>query len=203
MKSKLIAYAMDFASFLIQKVQQEKIRNIILFGSVARGESDKESDIDLFVDLIDEDKTLINKINICLDEFIASSKVKNYWKLLGISNEIKLTIGNLDKWNELKPSVISNGIVLYGKYKSDIKGGKYQVFFIWENIKPNTKRVLFNKQLFGFNQNEKFYPGLINKYQGEKLGKGCIIVPLEHSNIFHSLFKKYKITVKINKVIKL
>ncbi|MBI2137532.1 nucleotidyltransferase domain-containing protein, partial [Candidatus Woesearchaeota archaeon] len=46
---------MDVASFLVQKVsEREKIRNIILFGSVARGEADKTSDVDLFVDVTNE-----------------------------------------------------------------------------------------------------------------------------------------------------
>jgi len=50
MKSKLIAYAMDFASFLIQKIKNiDNINNIILFGSVAREEADKTSDIDIFI----------------------------------------------------------------------------------------------------------------------------------------------------------
>lgn len=202
MKSKLIAYAMDFASFLVQKIDNvEIIRNIILFGSVSRWESDKNSDIDIFIDVINEDKKLENKIKKDLNEFLESTKYKNYWKLLGIENEIKLTIGNLDKWEELKSSIIANGILLYGKFKTEIKEGNHKVFFIWENIKPNSKRVLFNKQLFGYKQNEKYYKGLVTKYQGEKLGKGCIVVPLENYNVIHNIFKKYKIAVKIKKVL--
>ena len=51
--SYLTAYALDFASFLIQKTKnRDKIRNIILFGSVARQDESKESDIDIFVDII-------------------------------------------------------------------------------------------------------------------------------------------------------
>jgi len=121
--------------------------------------------------------------------------------MLGIENEIKLTIGKLGKWTELKPAIISNGMILYGKFKPDVKDGLHVVCFIWENIKPNSKRVLFNKQLLGYKQNKKFYQGLIQKYNGKKLGKGCIAVPLEHSNILHKLFKKYRIPVKIKKVL--
>ena len=121
--------------------------------------------------------------------------------MLGIENEIKLTIGKLGKWTELKPAIISNGMILYGKFKPDVKEGRHAVYFIWENIKPNSRRVLFNKQLLGYKQNKKFYRGLIQKYNGQKLGKGCIEAPLEHSNIFHKLFKKCKIPVKIKKVL--
>src|SRR3989338_4771549 len=201
MKSKLIAYAMDFASFLIQKTNdKEQIKQILLFGSVSREEDTQESDVDLFIDLIREDKKIENELKEILNQFMQSSKFNNYWKLLGIKNELRLVIGELNKWEDLKPSIISNGITLYGKFQSDIKG-EHKVFFIWENIKPNSKRVLFNKQMFGNTQGKKFYDGLLQKYKAERLGKGCIIVPIEHSNVFHNLFKKYKITVKIKKVV--
>ncbi len=202
MNYKLMSYVLDFTSFLIQNINDKnKIKNIILFGSVAREEVGKDSDIDIFIDLIREDKKIENEIQKILNGFENSAKYKNYWKLLNIKNEIKLMIGELDKWTDLKPSIVANGIILYGKYKPEIKDGKHKVFFIWENIKPNSKRVLFNKQLFGYKQNEKFYLGLIQKYKAEKLGKGCIIIDSEHTNIFHQLFKKYKITVKIKSVL--
>ena len=202
MNSNLISYALDFASFLMQNISnKEKIRNIVLFGSVAREEADKESDIDIFIDIVKENKETENEIQKILNKFENSTKFKNYWKLLNIKNEIKLMIGELDKWTDLKPSIIANGVSLYGKFKLEIKDGKHKVFFIWENVKPNSKRVLFNKQLFGYKQNQKFYKGLLQKYKAEKLGKGCIIVDLEYSNIFHRLFKKYKITVKIKSIL--
>jgi len=152
MKINLIPYGMDFASFLIQKIKnKDLIKNIILFGSVSREESVEESDIDIFVDINKDNQNLEKEIIQILEQFLDSTKYKNYWKLLGIKNEIKLTIGILDKWKELKPSIVANGVTLYGKFKSDIKG-EHKTFLVWENIKPNSKRVLFNKQLFGFKQ---------------------------------------------------
>ena len=192
---------MDFASFLIQKIKnKDLIKNIILFGSVSREESVEESDIDIFVDINKDNQNLEKEIIQILEQFLDSTKYKNYWKLLGIKNEIKLTIGILDKWKELKPSIVANGVTLYGKFKSDIKG-EHKTFLVWENIKPNSKRVLFNKQLFGFKQKKRFYEGLLQRYNGERLGKGCIIVPLENSLIFQKLLKKHKIQFKIKKII--
>jgi len=153
---------MDFASFLIQKIKNiDNINNIILFGSVAREEADKTSDIDIFIDVVKENAELENEVNSHLQNFLDSAKYRNYWKMLGIENEIKLTIGKLGKWTELKPAIISNGMILYGKFKPDVKDGLHVVYFIWENIKPNSKRVLFNKQLLGYKQNKKFYQGFI------------------------------------------
>lgn len=201
MKNNLISYGMDFTSFLIQKIENKSpIKNIILFGSVSRDEAEKESDIDIFIDVNKENPKLNKEIEDILEIFLDSAKYKNYWKLLNIKNEIKLTIGVLDKWEELKSSIVANGVVLYGKFKSDIKG-EHKTLLVWENIKPNSKRVLFNKQLFGFKQGKKFYSGLLQNYEGTRLGKGCIIVPLENSLIFQRLFKKHKISFKIKKVI--
>lgn len=201
MKLNLISYVMDFASFLIQKIKDKnRINNIILFGSVSRGEEEETSDIDIFIDVNKGNSKLEKEINQILDNFLDSTKYKNYWKLLGIKNEIKLTIGKLNNWKELKPSMVSNGITLYGKFKSDVNG-KHRTLFVWENIKPNSKRVLFNKQIFGYKYGKKFYPGLLQKYEGERLGKGCILVDLEHYIIFHKLFKKYKIPVRIKKIL--
>lgn len=200
--SYLTAYALDFASFLIQKTKnRDKIRNIILFGSVARQDESKESDIDIFVDIIEDNKVIEKEISFILENFIDSVKHKDYWKLFGVKSEIKLTIGNVDNWKELKPSLIADGIILYGKYKPKIKEGEHKVFFIWENIKPNARRVLFNKKVFGYRQNKKSYQGLLVQYNGKRLGKGCIVLPIEHASFFHSLFKKFKVNVRIKKVL--
>ncbi len=202
MNYDLIAYAMDFASFLVQKIATgEKIKNIILFGSVARGEAGKESDVDIFIDIAKRGATLESSIKSSADAFKLSGMYKNYWKPLGIENDLHLVIGELDQWKELKPSVASNGILLYGKFKPELKEGAHRVFFIWENIKPNARRVSFNKKLFGHRQGGKFYKGLLQELKGERAGKGCIAVPLENAASFQQLFKAYKISVKVHKVL--
>ncbi|HLD07339.1 MAG TPA: nucleotidyltransferase domain-containing protein [Candidatus Nanoarchaeia archaeon] len=202
MKSKLVAYAMDVASFLVQKVQnRERIKHIILFGSVAREEAGEGSDIDIFVDVVEESPDTEKDIKVCIEKFHQSAKYAHYWKMLGIENEIKLKVGRLDYWDDLKPSIIANGITLYGKFKAEAGKGKHQALLVWENVKPNAKRVMLNKQMFGYTQGKKFYAGLIQKFRGERLGKGCISVPLEHALVFQQRFKAYRISVKIKKII--
>lgn len=197
--SSKIALAMDFSSFLIEKVDTDKIKNIILFGSVSRQEDSEESDIDLFIDLVNDDIKVEEEIKKILERFYNSTKFRNYWKPLGIKNEINLSIGILEEW-KLYSSVVANGITLYGKYKHDLKGEHY-TYFMWENIKPNSKRVIFNKQIFGYSQGNRYYEGMLDRYKGERLGKGCIVVPSEYTVVFHKLFKKNEITVKIKRVV--
>ena len=202
MKEKLIAYALDFVSFLVQETKhRQNIKNIILFGSVSREEADKKSDVDLFIDLIKAEPKVENEFEKIRDDFMASVKVKRYWSLLGITNEVSLTVGKLEEWTELHPSLIANGIICYGKYKPEIKQGTHLSFFMWENIKPNSKRVLFNKQMFGYKFKGKAYSGLLQKVNGQRLGKGCISVPLESATPCLKLFRQHKITVKIKKVL--
>ena len=200
MRFKLLAYAMDFSSFLLQKLEnKDAIRHIILFGSVAREEADKESDIDIFIDVVRDDNALEKRLLRCADDFYASTKFKNYWNLLGVDNEIKLTIGVLEDWKELQPSIAANGITLFGKFKAGAKDGRHEAFFFWENVKPNTRRVQLNRELFGFKQKGRSYPGAVEECGGDRLAKGCIVVPLEQATSIHNIFKRHRVTARIKK----
>ena len=202
MSSKLVAYAMDFSSFVVQKSKYSReIRTIILFGSVARGEATAESDIDLFIDLPHQTSSIEEDLKKCVALFTTSAKYNHYWRLLGVENEINVMVGDIMKESSLQTSVIANGITLYGKYIQKIGNGLHETLFVWENIKPNTKRVLFNKQLFGYQQHKKFYKGFLQKYGGERLGKGCIAVPLDRATQMHLFFKQKRIAVKMKKFI--
>ena len=111
MRYKLLAYAIDFVSFLVQKNNiQDEIKNIILYGSVARGEAGKESDIDLFVDVINDKKDIEKEIKKRYNEFKESVKYKQYWKMLDIQNEIKVNVGNIKK--DKKKEIITRKIEL-------------------------------------------------------------------------------------------
>ncbi len=202
MSIDLIPYAMDAASFLVQKAKRpEEIRSILLFGSGARGEAGKNSDVDLFIDVVRQSKNAEKEYRGIADSFLASAKCTGYWSLLGITNDLRLIVGELERWKGLKPSIIANGIVLYGKYKPEVRGGRHRAFFVWENVRPNAKRVLLNKQLLGYRRGGKFYPGLLQNYGGERLGKGCISVPLDHAVLIHALFRKHRVSVRIKKLV--
>ncbi|MFA7707708.1 MAG: nucleotidyltransferase domain-containing protein [Candidatus Pacearchaeota archaeon] len=198
MNYKLIAYAQDFASFLIQNIKRaDKIKKIILFGSTSRGEEVKESDIDIFIETEEKQEQEINKIK---ENFYESIKFKKYWELFGIKNEINLSIGNLKDWGDLNRSIISNGIILYGKYIDKIKTNPHVLFSISPG-KDRNKNISIWRELYGYTQKvgkkEYIKEGLIKEYQGEKLANGVVIIPIDNSNKLSNFLKNNKFKFKI------
>ncbi len=194
----LASYASSFASFVIGHVDLSKINSIILFGSAARSEAGEDSDVDIFFDgsisQKEADKLIV--------QFSRTDAFKK-WGLLGISNEIKPIAGNIDEWLDLKQSIIADGIVLYGKFKEMPENAKPMVLFSWEEIKPNSNRVLFNKRMFGFLHYGKRYEGLLEQINGKKIGKGAVIVPDEKHKEVLELFKRHDIKFSMKKVLEI
>ncbi len=196
---ELISYASDFASFFIQNFKErEKIKSIILFGSAARGESGKESDIDIFIDVIGEAERLGMDAKKIVEEFFNSVKFNKYWKLLHIKNEINLIVGKLEEW-KLRDSMLGNAIVLYQSYTPRLDNGRNVAILSWGNIKPDSRRVMLNKKIFGYNYYGKRYNGLLEKFDGKKIGSNVIIVQVEQLNLFLKEFRKFKVAVKMNR----
>jgi len=205
---ELKAYAIDFLSFLMEKIKRvEQINMILLFGSTARDQGSKNSDIDIFVDLTTENKSekdrIEKEIKSIKEEFYSSIKFKDYWNLKGIKNEINIIIDNLKDW-KLKDSMIGSSIILYQKYNPALKKeniqGENKTILSWEAIKPNSKRVMLNKSLFGYNYYGKRYSGLIEKQNSEKIGSNVILISSKDINEFEKLFKRFRVTIKIRQV---
>src|SRR3989344_8016658 len=138
-RNELIAYAMDFASYLVSKF--EGVNKVILHGSVARGDFNDNSDIDLFIDI--SDKKMEKKIRAIENNYFKAESYRR-WKLKGLKNDFYLIIGKLDseEWKDLKRAILNTGLVIYGKYTEGNKEGKHYVMFSFENIKPESKRVM-------------------------------------------------------------
>lgn len=187
---ELIAYAGSFVAFVLPKIDVEEI---ILFGSVARKEAGKESDIDLFFNIKDRknEKSIKKILKKELEKFY-KSKIAETWHLKGIKNQIKFEVGNLEEW-KLKRSIISEGITLYGKYKSmpeKIKG------FVYFNIKPMkniTKRNKIVRKLFGRKEKSYSTKGFVENFHGKRLSSLSFILPLENSKDVINLLSREKI----------
>ena len=137
-----------------------------------------------------------------MSRFYKSVKFTKYWKLFGIKNEISLKVGELDAW-ELKDSIRSGGIVLYGKYISDVKAKPYHLFEL--KIKGSRKdKIRTWRKLYGYAQevNKKTYKnkGLITELRGKKIGKAAFVIPSEHSPKIVKYLKDNKIDYLIRQI---
>ena len=194
------AYASYFVSYLLRSLENvENIQRIILFGSVARDQGTKESDVDIFIEVRKKTKKIENEIKDILEDFYQSREA-SLFKLKGVENEISIKIGELKEWKDLYKSIASTGVILYGAYEiselpSDVK---HYVIVFWEEIGRN--RGAFLNKLYGFKVKDKQYEGLLEKYDGNKLGKSCIMLSVQHKKEIFKLIEKYKVRAKVMEV---
>jgi len=192
------AYASYFVSYLLKNFESGGgINRITLFGSVARGEATKESDVDIFIEVRKKTKKIEEGIKKQLSGFYKSREALIF-KTRGIENKINVIVGRLDEWPDLKKSIESTGIVLYGGFVGgDVSGRKHAIIF-WDSIGKN--RGAFLNKIYGFRAGGKKYSGMIEKLEGRKLGKSSIMVPVEYREEVVKVLKAYKVNAKIVEV---
>lgn len=177
----------------------DSVRTILLFGSVAKGEADKRSDIDILVifdaagnKFKDEDKI-----------FTMSQELgKKYDKTV----QVVFSNRNFDKLDrKFIETVLKESIILYGKLPS-VKADNlllepYSIFsFDLDSLDKNNRNKL-GRILMGYATKKKYKSkvykssseGLIKGYGCRKLGPSSIIVPFKNINIFEKLFKSFNI----------
>jgi len=183
--------AINFA----QKIKGIKgILQIVLFGSVSRGEDTAASDIDIAVIFDKADKfELSKKINIYKHDKIQLT-------LMGIKD--------LPEETELTGALSGEGLVLYGspvKINADKMGLKPKILICYslKNL-PQTEKVKLNRALYGSvsesNFNGKKYrtetKGLINEPGIDKVNKGVLLTDRKKSAKIVNMLKRFKAEVK-------
>lgn len=188
---ELIAFASAFVAFVLPKL--ENIKEIILFGSVVRWEADKSSDIDLFFNIENkrDEEAIKRTIKKELSRFYVS-KMAETFLFKGIRSKIKVNIGNLEEW-ELKRSIISDGIVLYGKYKETPQNLKGFVLFNINPVKDIARRNKLIRKLFGRKEKNYSTKGVLENINGKKLSPSSFYVPLENTNQIIKILNEEKI----------
>lgn len=198
----MLAYIYDFLSILFDKLKgTEKIRNIILFGSVARGNPRKDSDIDLFIDVDEKNKEEVDKVvKESLNEF--ELKTEKTWKLKGIKNPLSLIIDNLEReqWKELKRDIGSYGKVLFGIYHQK-KEGKRKILISYDMSKLKQKdKMKIIRKLHGYKlkRGKKLYEqkGILYQLHAEKL-LNALLIDQEHYKKVVDLLRIGKVPLKI------
>jgi len=185
---ELISYALSFVSFVLPKIE---VSEIILFGSVAREEATKESDIDLFFNVKDEEAKTKSIVGEELKKFY-KSKANEIWSLKEIKNPIRYEVGNLDKW-KLKRSIISEGITLYGGYKELPAKTSGFMHFAIPPIKNIAKRNKIIRKLFGRIEKKHKTEGIVKLLGGKKLSSASFLAPKEKANEIIKILNSEKI----------
>src|SRR3989344_4428064 len=136
-----------------------------------------------------QETKLRSSVNKIVEEFYTSTTALQF-KLKGIDNKINCIVGKLAEWKDLKRSMISTGIVLYGNYKSGIEKKELEQHFIMSWEAPKARGAFLNK-LYGYSVGKKRYAGMIKKFDSEKIGKSAIMLPSQHKDKFMQLMEKY------------
>ena len=192
----LKAYASYFVSFLLNNIKNNSnIERIILFGSVAKEEETKDSDIDLFIEIKKRTINFEKEIREIENKFY-QSRENLLFKTREIENKITIKIGFLKDWKDLYKSIASTGIILYGPYEAKElpTNVKHNIIIYWDKIEIN--RGAFLNKIYGFKIKDKYYPGLLKKFTGIKIGKSSIMIPIIYKKEIFELLKKHKVNAK-------
>ncbi|MAF35675.1 hypothetical protein CL622_00980 [archaeon] len=192
----LKGYASYFVSYILTHLKsQDQIKNIILYGSVARDTATDESDIDLFIEVTKKTKLFERQVSEITNQFY-ESRESALFKTKGIENEFSIILGTLKEWDDLYRSIASTGIVLYGPFKGTHlpKSKNLYVIIFWDGIGKN--RGSFLNKVYGVKIHNKRYPGLLEKSEGKKLGKSCVMLPIVWKSEMFSLIKKHNVNAR-------
>ncbi|MBI5072939.1 nucleotidyltransferase domain-containing protein [Candidatus Woesearchaeota archaeon] len=199
--SKAIAYAQNALSFVfLDPTLINKCSAIYLFGSAARGEMEKESDIDLFFDYesffpdnIKNEKAITEKesaIRAALSRFSKSNDFQK-WKQLGFTPPFSINAGELEEW-ELKTSVFADGILLYSK-EPLTSVAKRHVLITYVLPQKKTKYLFVVRTLFGRKEEGYKDAGLIGACNAKRIATTVLLVPKEQAEIVFKFLQKEKI----------
>ena len=192
----LMSYASYFVSYLLDNLENiDNIERIVLYGSAARNEATKESDIDIFIEIRKNSYKFEKEIKKIEEEFYQSREAMLF-KSEDIGNKFSLKLGYLKDWKDLYRSIASTGIVLYGHYEAKElpSGVKHFIIIFWDGIGKN--RGSFLNKVYGFKVKNKYYKGLLDKFNGKRIGKSSIMLPIEYKQDIFKLLKEHKVKAR-------
>lgn len=201
---EIVAYIYDFLSMVFENGAGEKIKEVILFGSVAKKSFDKKSDVDLFFNIKDkkDEREVEGELKKVLKSF--EVKAEKTWALKKIKFPIKFIVGCLEDevWKNLKDEIISSGILLYGQYKEMPEKLNHNYLFYYSlNNLPRKEKMRFIRKMFGYGlkRGKKEYrqEGFLKEISGLKLGSNAVLIPSQEALKVKKLFSSFKIKYKI------
>ncbi|MBS3075272.1 nucleotidyltransferase domain-containing protein [Candidatus Pacearchaeota archaeon] len=203
--SEILAYIYDFLSIVFENEEIiDEIKEIILYGSYAKKTYDEESDIDLFFNIKNKDKSkeVEEKLKKTLKSF--EIKAEKTWKLKNIDIPISFIVGSLndEMWKGIKDEIASSGIILYGTYKELPEKVSHYILFSYSlnNLKRKEK-MKFIRTVFGYSliKNKKEYKqkGILESIDGKKLSSNALLIPSKESLKIKKIFSEFKIKYNV------
>lgn len=174
------------------------VRHIFLFGSVAREEADRRSDVDLCIIIDDTNKKEISKVALDLE--------KKYDK--NIQLVISKNFSKLDKY--FIDKLLEEGIILYSrepliKFK-DVKCNEFLLISYSLKNLTHKDKMKIKAKFYGYSTkkivNKKVYKssyeGLVKQLNGTSVGAGAVLVPLRSAQPIVGILDSFN--VKYNKI---
>lgn len=195
----MLSYAQAFVSFFFRtpRVKSENIKSVYLFGSVARGDFDENSDIDIFIVVEKDYEREISKLSkIALRNFYNSEECKKLC-LLGIKNPISIKCGDIKKW-DLFNAIKAEGIILYSSSTFPL----FKKYFLVElkPIKDITKRNRIIRRFVGRKEAKRKEKGLVKHIGGHVLDSRHYIIPAEKISDITQILSKEKVFFEIREI---
>ena len=192
----------DLIDRFIKRVNEEipSIEAAVLFGSMARGDYDKRSDIDIML-IIDGEQP--SEHNPTISKIITE---------LHPHREIRTVLTNLHDYDEdYYQNVLREGKVLFGKViltPEHLALKPYLLVSYNLSGKPNTLQVKVSKKVHGYTSKKMIdgkeklytYPGLDKQYGGKIVSKSAIMLPFEKGNEFIQELKQLGVPYKVFKM---
>ena len=188
---KAVSYAFDFLTFLfLENNAAKRILSAYIFGSAVRGELDKGSDVDIFINCNKIDEDFVLKAAESAKRKFASSKDFDKWRGLGFSYPISIKAGPLAEW-ELRHSIASEGFVLFSKTPQH--GGERVVIYSFDLPKDKKSYLKIRRKLFGRAEKNYMSEGIVTKHGGKQLASDVFIVPKMSQGMFIKFMHANKI----------
>lgn len=196
-KGPLLALCSAYTSYLFREPEAvENITRIFLFGSVARGDFDRQSDIDLFIDVPQKEAARVQKLAKSALKKFSAAEMKR-WELRGIENKLSIKVGTLEEW-ELREAVEREGLLLYAS--SAVPSLKKYLLFTFVPITEPRKRMQLNRLIFGRREKHFRGTGLVGKYAGRIFSPRVFLLSSDGLKEITSLFSKAKVSFKFEEV---
>lgn len=202
MNEHLSDIAFEFAR---EASKHDFVLSVLLFGSVAKGTTHPESDIDLLVVLKTNEplENLLEKREQILE--IAFQLEKKY------NRDIQVIITNrqydgLDSYFVQK--AFGEGHLLYAKEPqivlNNIPMKAYTLVSFELNELSQSKKMKLRNRLYGYRSNRNYRgkryihqsEGLLSQLSGRRLGRGAFLVPKHHLSLIEELFDTYNVVYR-------